>query len=86
MDNEYMRPINLYMGEGRVTVSGQYVLWLQEMLDRIADLAIGVQDYVEKFKSAIPHTYQSAVLGMDVEGALYKIKEIRRLADYKQEG
>lgn len=83
MDNEYMRPMNLYMGKDKVVLAKEYVLYLEEMLDQIAYLAIGIEEYISKTE-----TFAGYAFGADnnYNDVLYKIKKVRELADYKQEG
>ena len=81
MDNEYIRPMNLYMGEGRIVLAKEYVLYLEEMLDRIGDLAIGIEEYINKTE-----TFAGYAFGADnnFNEIAYKIKKVRELANFRQ--
>ena len=81
MNDEYICPMNLYMGDDRIVLAKEYVLYLQEMLDRIGDLAIGIEEYISKTE-----TFAGYAFGADnnFNEIAYKIKKVRELANYRQ--
>ena len=75
-------PANLYLGDGQVVLSPAYVLWLQEQLDLIADIALRIEEYLKSRYRDLQWD-EMGKSGMRVDEALYQISKIRDFANYR---